>query len=280
MVFMNMPKKMNIRILLAFTIFSLTRIAIFFFSKNYEGDAAIRIKMALKWIDDPFFISHSNSVTWVFGSLYYYIHGFAFYIFNNPVITPRIVSLILGVLTFIPFYLIVKKQVNEEVAFYSSLFFSFYTLHVRYSTVATSEAIYIFVLLTAICFFLYYLSKRKLIYLILTILFMILISFTAVGLGLIFASKMRDMQTFPLIMNLIVMPLLLVSSAFFPLKNLPPQASTAALFNPLFYMVDGLRGSLLGKDYMFLPIIDLSVVFVLCIVMIFLGSYFFSKSEA
>ena len=111
------------------------------------------------------------------------------------------------------------------------------------------------------------------------IIFMILISFTAVGLGLIFASKMRDMQTFPVIMNLVIMPLLLVSSAFFPLKNLPPAASVAARFNPLFYMVDGLRGSLIGKDNILMPAVDFGIVIVICIVMIFLGSYFFSKSE-
>lgn len=115
--------------------------------------------------------------------------------------------------------------------------------------------------------------------LLLTVVFMVLIAFTAVGFGLILASKMRDMQSFPLIMNLVVMPLLLVSSAFFPLKNLPIEISYVAKFNPLLYMVDGLRGSLIGADNMFLPLWDLIVVFAMCIVMIGLGSYFFSKSE-
>jgi len=115
--------------------------------------------------------------------------------------------------------------------------------------------------------------------LLLTVVFMILISFTAVGFGLILASKMRDAQSFPLIMNLVVMPLLLVSSAFFPLKTLPAGVAFLAKLNPLFYMVDGLRGSLLGTDNMFHPLWDLLVIFGLCIFTMSLGSYFFSKSE-
>jgi len=113
-----------------------------------------------------------------------------------------------------------------------------------------------------------------------TLIFMIFIAFTAVGFGLILASKMRDVQSFPLIMNIVVMPLLLVSSAFFPLKNLPPIATNLALLNPLFYMVDGLRGSMIGTDNMFPPILDLTALIIICIAMLSLGSYFFSKSEA
>jgi ABC-2 type transport system permease protein len=115
--------------------------------------------------------------------------------------------------------------------------------------------------------------------LIMTLVFMVFISFTAVGFGLILASKMRDMQSFPLIMNLIMMPLLLVSSAFFPLENLPPIISTVAKLNPMFYMVDGLRGSLIGKNNVFPPLVDFLVILVICIIILSLGNYFFSKSE-
>jgi len=114
----------------------------------------------------------------------------------------------------------------------------------------------------------------------LTLIFMVLSAFTAVGFGLIIASKMHDMQGFPLIMNLVIMPLIFVSSAFFKLDSFPPWVVTVAQFNPIFYMVDGLRGSLIGIDNMFHPFLDLLVVVAICIIMMFLGSYFFSKSEA
>lgn len=112
-----------------------------------------------------------------------------------------------------------------------------------------------------------------------TLIFMTLVAFTSVGFGLIIASKMRDMQTFPVIMNLMIMPLLLVSSAFFPLEGFPKEAFYAAHLNPIFYMVDGLRGSLIGTDNFYPPIMDFGILLVICIAMLSLGSYLFSKSE-
>jgi ABC-2 type transport system permease protein len=116
---------------------------------------------------------------------------------------------------------------------------------------------------------------------ILTIVFMILIAFSAVGFGLILASKMQDFQSFPIIMNLIIMPLLFLSSAFFPvIEN--ETLLTIAYFNPLFYMVDGLRGSMLGIENSVIknPWISLAIVSIICTLMLLIGSYLFSKSEA
>jgi len=116
---------------------------------------------------------------------------------------------------------------------------------------------------------------------VLTLITMILVSFTAVGFGLIFASKMNDFQGFQVIMNLLIMPLFFLSSAFFPIgESLPGWLRTIAYVNPMFYMVDGMRGSLTGVNNIFPPLIDLSIILVICIVMMGLGSYFFSKSEA
>ncbi len=115
--------------------------------------------------------------------------------------------------------------------------------------------------------------------LLLTFVFMILIAFTAVGFGLVLASKMEDFQGFQLIMNLLIMPLLFLSSAFFPVTA-NPTMKTISSFNPLFYRVDGLRGSLIiDTATVNPPLLDLLVVLVVCIIMMGLGSYFFSKSE-
>ena len=113
----------------------------------------------------------------------------------------------------------------------------------------------------------------------LTILFMILIAVSAVGFGLILASRMNDFQSFPLIMNLIVMPLVFLSSAFFPVSD-DQALLTIASVNPVFYMVDGLRGSLVaGADVANSPMLNLIIVIGICIIMLSLGSYSFSKSE-
>lgn len=116
-----------------------------------------------------------------------------------------------------------------------------------------------------------------------TIVFMVLLAFTAVGFGLVVASKMTDFQGFQVIMNLIIMPLLFLSSAFFPIATNPgfPSALVTLVFlNPMFYMVDGLRGAMTGVNYYLPPVVNLFVVLGICVFMMGLGSYFFSKSEA
>ena len=114
--------------------------------------------------------------------------------------------------------------------------------------------------------------------LVLAIIFMILIAIAAVGFGLILASKMNDFQSFPLIMNLVIMPLLFLSSAFFPVAENSTLRMIASV-DPLFYMVDGLRGSLIGTAFINPPLLNLVIVLGICMAMLGLGSYLFSKSE-
>jgi len=117
--------------------------------------------------------------------------------------------------------------------------------------------------------------------LLLTVVMMVLLSFTAVGFGLIIASKMQDFEGFQSIMNLILMPLLFLSSAFFPVnESLPLWLRVLSYCNPLFYMIDGMRGSFTEVNNVLPPLIDLGIIAVLCVVIMGLGSYFFTKSEA
>lgn len=115
----------------------------------------------------------------------------------------------------------------------------------------------------------------------LTIIIMILLSFTAVGFGLILASKMQDFEGFQSIMSLLLMPLLFLSSAFYPINDsLPGWLRILSYCNPLFYMIDGIRGSYTGVNNVLPPFIDLIIIFAMCVIIMGLGSYFFNKSEA
>lgn len=114
--------------------------------------------------------------------------------------------------------------------------------------------------------------------LILAFVFMVLISFVAIGLGLIIASKMENIEGFQFIVSLFIFPLLFLSSPFSPLEALPSWLRIIAFIDPITYGVDGLRASLIGYSYF--PIyINLSVLIALSVIMMVLGSYFFSKSE-
>lgn len=109
--------------------------------------------------------------------------------------------------------------------------------------------------------------------------FMVLIAFTFIGFGLIFASLMKDMQGFGIIINFIIFPLFFLSGALYPLKNLPWVIRALSYADPLTYGIDGMRGVLIGVNA--LPVIvDLLIMAGFSLVMLFLGAWFFEKSES
>lgn len=110
-------------------------------------------------------------------------------------------------------------------------------------------------------------------------LFMVLISLTFLGLGLIFASLLKDMQGFSLIMNFIIFPLFFLSGALYPITNLPAAVRFLAYFDPLTYGVDGLRWSLLHISS-FPWIVDFSLMIFFSSIMLGFGAFLFEKMES
>lgn len=107
---------------------------------------------------------------------------------------------------------------------------------------------------------------------------MVLIAFTFIGLGLAFASRMKDMHGFQLIMNFVVFPIFFLSGALFPIQGLPGFLKPFVYLNPLTYGVDGLRNALVG--FSAIPLgLDFAVVAISCITIVTLGAYLFETSE-
>jgi ABC-2 type transport system permease protein len=108
--------------------------------------------------------------------------------------------------------------------------------------------------------------------------FMALIAFLFTTLGTAIASILEDMQAFPLIMNFLVMPLFFLSGALFPLNDLPGPIAILTRFNPLTYGVDGLRGALVGV-MQFSYVMDISVLTLVSLVLLAIGSWLFSRIQ-
>jgi ABC-2 type transport system permease protein len=111
-----------------------------------------------------------------------------------------------------------------------------------------------------------------------SLLFMVLIGILFTALGTAIASKLQDMQGFQLIMNFLIMPIFFLSGAIFPLKELSPVLTVITKINPLSYGVDGLRGTLISEAQFGIPL-DLAVLGVITVIVLLIGSYFFSKIE-
>nr|MDD5433388.1 ABC transporter permease [Candidatus Paceibacterota bacterium] len=108
--------------------------------------------------------------------------------------------------------------------------------------------------------------------------FMFLTALLFTALGTMIASLLNDMQGFQLIMNFLVMPLFFLSGALFPLQGLPKTVTTIARFDPLSYGVDSFR-FLLTKTTHFGLTVDAIVLSAVTLLLLALGSYFFSKIQ-
>lgn len=141
------------------------------------------------------------------------------------------------------------------------------------STVSLTQGFLILFLSTLFGFRIHNLSG-----LLIAMAFMFLISFTFIGLGLSFASRMRDMHGFQLIMNFVVFPIFFLSGALYPVQGLPSILKPLVYLDPLTYGVDGLRAGLLGTSVHPL-LLDLTLLAVICAGMVTLGSILFETSD-
>ncbi|MCX6766894.1 MAG: ABC transporter permease [Candidatus Moranbacteria bacterium] len=79
-------------------------------------------------------------------------------------------------------------------------------------------------------------------------LFMLLLAFTISGMGLLIASLLKSLESFGLLMQLLVFPMFFLSGAFFPLTNVPGWMKLLSAINPLSYGVDALREMILRNQ--------------------------------
>lgn len=118
--------------------------------------------------------------------------------------------------------------------------------------------------------------KYTLYSLIVVILFLLFLSAATTSLGLAIGAQMSSFEGFGLIQSFVIMPLFFLSGALYPLENLPAWLLVVTRVNPLTYIVDGMRGALLGLNHF--PIwIDLGVALVFMITMILAGTLSFMR---
>jgi ABC-2 type transport system permease protein len=68
-----------------------------------------------------------------------------------------------------------------------------------------------------------------------------LISFSITSLGVLIGARMKSTEGFQVIMQFILMPMIFVSGALFPMRNLPAWMNFLVKVNPVTYAIDPLR---------------------------------------
>ncbi len=70
---------------------------------------------------------------------------------------------------------------------------------------------------------------------------MLLIAFTVTAFGVMVATRVKQIQTFTTVMQMLVMPLFFLSGALYPVSGLPDWLTVLTRLNPLTYAVDPMR---------------------------------------
>ncbi len=141
------------------------------------------------------------------------------------------------------------------------------------ATIATLQGVIVFVLTLLVGF-----RPYNWFALIPALLIMFLMSLLFTALGTAIASTLEDFQGFQLIMNFLVMPLFFLSGSLFPLTSEPGILKIISEFDPLSYGVDALREILIGTAHFGL-LLDITVLGILTVITLSIGSYLFSKIQ-
>lgn len=112
------------------------------------------------------------------------------------------------------------------------------------ATISLFQAIMVFVIAIVLGF-----RPENWAYIPLTLLIAIVLSVTLTSFGAGIASMVEDFQGFQGINNFLIFPLFFLSSALYPLNNVPAWLRIASEINPLSYTVDALRYSLIHQSH-------------------------------
>lgn len=77
--------------------------------------------------------------------------------------------------------------------------------------------------------------------------FLLLLAFSLTAFGIVIASRMQRMESFQMVMALVLQPMLFLSGAIFPLEDLPDWLAVITRLNPATYGVDAIRRVLLPE---------------------------------
>lgn len=143
-------------VILFFLLGLFIRLMVLALTDNIAEDTGIRILEAERWLQNP---EPITSGVWF--PLNYYLTAIALFLWNDPNISPRLVSLIFGSLSLIPFYYLVRMLFDKNCAAISTLLLSTMGLHIIYSVLSMSEVPFIFFLITSFYFFFKFLKSEN-----------------------------------------------------------------------------------------------------------------------
>uniref|UniRef100_A0A7C3RD23 ABC transporter n=1 Tax=Archaeoglobus fulgidus TaxID=2234 RepID=A0A7C3RD23_ARCFL len=107
--------------------------------------------------------------------------------------------------------------------------------------------------------------------------FVLAVAFSSFGVSI--AAKMRSMEGFQMIMALVMLPLIFLSGAIYPIEFMPSWMKAIAFINPLTYAVEASRVFLTGVGGIFPLQQSLLILLTITAVMLYIAMLSFERSS-
>jgi ABC-2 type transport system permease protein len=112
-----------------------------------------------------------------------------------------------------------------------------------------------------------------------SVIMILVASFLFAQFGLVAALYSKNFDTLAMFTNFLILPLVYLGGLFFPVKELPSPWAQITALNPLYYLIEGFRSSILGIEE--LPfLLCISVATVLSATMAIWASYLIRKGKS
>jgi len=115
---------------------------------------------------------------------------------------------------------------------------------------------------------------------------LLLLAFALTAFGIVLASRMERMESFQMVMALVLQPMIFLSGAIFPLERLPGWLAVPCRLNPATYGVDLARRALLGEHqaltiaHHVVPIWgDVAIVLAFGVLLLAVATHFFGQVD-
>ena len=115
----------------------LLRVVFFFFSSNNGGDAFARASVTAHWLQHPSLSLDFGGPRWP--PLHFWLMALIAQVIPNVVLACRLLSLVAGIVSLWLFWWLVSRLYGDWAAVISLAVFTFYSLHIGYSTTSSSE---------------------------------------------------------------------------------------------------------------------------------------------
>ncbi len=116
------------------------RLVFLFIALNNGCDAWVRLHITQSWLKN-----HQQVPSEVWPPLHFWLLGGALWIWSSE-LSARLLTLLFGSLTVLPFWGIMRRLFDSRVALWSTLLFALFGFHIAYSVTTSSEAPSIFFL--------------------------------------------------------------------------------------------------------------------------------------